>query len=141
MRQPDVAAMAGKVAAATAPPSGKPACRMPIAKPSRPPRNQAETDLLPPGWVTLKPKPATSRHNRSTVKSPLRGGEQRDKGDRPADPDDQPFALAVEQVADEQQRKYRRAIGCGDQQAGLGSRQPEIALQESGERRDAQHGK
>ena len=53
VRQLEAAATAGRIAAATAPPSGSPAWRMPMASPSRSPRNQAETELLPPGCVVL----------------------------------------------------------------------------------------
>ncbi len=67
-----------------------------------------------------------------------RGEQERHEQHHGADADDQPFALAVEQVADEQEREQRRGVARGDEQAGLGGGKVEVALQEPGQRREAQ---
>ena len=67
-----------------------------------------------------------------------RGEQERHEQHHGADTDDQPLALAVEQIADEQEREQRRGVARGDEQAGLGGGEVEVALQEAGQRREAQ---
>lgn len=63
-RHPQWLAAKGITTAASAPPSGRPACRMPIAKPRCALSNHCATDLLPPGWAVLYPAPTTTRNSR-----------------------------------------------------------------------------
>jgi len=68
VRQPMNAAMAGRLAAAKAPPMGIPVCRTPIAIPRLSTGNQDMTALLPAGVGNEAPMPAAKSARRAVRK-------------------------------------------------------------------------